>query len=104
MAVSSSGLGRGPLTAETRVRVPVPLLQKGDFQSPFFVTTIKKTNNETAAHLQNHRRGLWGSRNLVRISLKHSMIRSYEACRQVKKNNSFFKKALIFKKNILIFF
>ena len=85
MAVSSSGLGRGPLTAETRVRVPVPLLQKGDFQSPFFVTTIKKTNNETEAHLQNHRRGLWGSRNLVRISLKHSMIRSYGACRQVKK-------------------
>lgn len=26
MAVSSSGLGRGPLTAETRVRFPVPLL------------------------------------------------------------------------------
>lgn len=36
MAVSSSGLGRGPLTAETRVRVPVPLLlrAKGDFLNP----------------------------------------------------------------------
>ena len=28
MAVSSSGLGRGPLTAETRVRFPDPLQLK----------------------------------------------------------------------------